>query len=152
MWETKPRHAFDFVLWPLIAFFWEPFSKKHAHWWHWRNYSGQVIKELLAPGDSNAGNRTSGFWANLYYTNFGWTSVLVLEPVGYSGKYQIGFRSDEGKSVRTQLCSLILGGQTAVQLGPVETEFFAVNEQGEPIELRSVTLTTKKKLRGITLI
>lgn len=152
MWSTKPRHLLDFVLWPLLAIFWEPISKKHAHWWHWKDYAGKVTYTVTAPADPKAGDRSKGLWANLWYSNFGWNQVIVLEPMSHAGPYQIGFRSDEGQGVRTQLCSLLLRGKTAVQLGPVPTEFFAVDYQGRSVHLQVVAQTTKKQMDKITLI
>jgi hypothetical protein len=149
---TKPAHWLDFTLWPLLVVTWDRLVKKTSHFWHYVEYRGQPVLTVSLPPDEQAGDRSKGLWSNLFQSDFGWKQVGILEPVNHTGTYQLGFIATEGGEFKKQLCTIILTGQVGLLRGPYATEFFAVDLQGKPVELRVVGLTTKKELRGIPLI
>lgn len=164
--KTRPRHLFDFTIWWLIRFIWEPFSGKRSHWWHWRDfYSIRHDLSLLLPyaqefeGSKKAGRRF-GFWRNLFQTNFGWQQVIVFRPlingtIPYEGTYQIGFKAIEENMLVAKMCTLVLQDFTAVLRGPYKTSFFAVTYPGgTPLSLHiEAELSSKDELlKNVLLI
>jgi hypothetical protein len=154
MRRKSPYHWLDFTPLPiLLKIFWEPFSKKKSHWWHWRKFDQSKVRhELNVEGYSDAQPRDTVI-QNLVQTNFKWQHVLILEPDtdGLNKYYQIGFL--EPKSGICQKCSLVLKGLTAVLVGPNDVLFFAVSlKSGKCIQLKIVGITIKNKLKGIKLI
>lgn len=153
-YRTSPNHWLDQFLWPLLSPTWDRLTHKSSHFWHWRSYTGLIQLPLTIAGDPKAGDRSRGFFANIYYTDFGWQGVAVLQPTVYRGRYQIGYSANVGGKRITELCAVILKGPTAVLKGPYTTQFFAIGyPSGDPIQLTVVEHTTKRKHnRDIPLI
>lgn len=121
----------DYTLWPLLKIFWEPFSKKRSHFWHWQVYNGPIDLNpskgycAVVEKDPLVKNRRS-FWANLWQTNFGWKRVALLchtEPRPL--RFHLGFYNSDKQ--QKEICWLILTGYTAVLKGNEDTIFFAVD-------------------------
>ena len=83
--KTNPWHWLDWIVWPLLKIFWEPFSLKKSHWWHWRkmepcdllNASLGDLKTATAHADRLA-KPAESLWDNFYQRNFGWKKVAIL--------------------------------------------------------------------------
>ncbi len=147
--RTHPRHWLDFTLWPLLRLFWEPFSKKRSHFWHWQPFDRSAPENFRERVDRDGCARErAGLLANLFQTNFGWRSVAILCPAVRNGNaYQLGFISREGNAHKRELCAIVLDGPCAALVGPHEVEFFAVAYPGgEPIPLELVRRTVKARL------
>lgn len=148
--ETYPKHLFDYCLWPIIKILWEPISLKRSHWWHWKKISNKNLnlnKTINILGHKKSKNR-NGYWNNFWQTNMGWKKSIVLDTVART-RYQIGYIDNE----KTEICSIILSGPTAVLIGPKETQFFAISyPDGKQIELKSDKKMVDKHLHDIPLI
>lgn len=138
---TEPQHFLDRFLWPLLRLIWEPFSKKRSHWWHWRDSDSIAIQTCLEFRGNSLANSRSGFWNNLWQTNFGWKSALIIKPE-LSTKYKIGFFNHKG----AKICSIIMDGEIALLEGPDPVNFFAFSyPENEPIGLEIVKNNVPKK-------
>lgn len=155
--ETSPRHWMDVVFWPLLMAFWEPFTRKRSHWWHWKPYHGQLVHAKRIARDLDAAPRRGSWFSNFYQTNFGWRTAVILEPRHYCGKYHIGFQSNERKLVEDDLimdselhleyCTVVLSGRSAALVGPDPVLFFAISyPEGRFLELKTPVVTQKWKL------
>jgi len=140
---TEPQHFLDRFLWPLLRLIWEPFSKKRSHWWHWKNTNliyAEKNSTLTIKGNPSAGSR-SGFWRNLWQTNFGWKSALIIKPK-LSTKYKVGFFDHK----EAKICSIIMDGEIALLEGSDPVNFFAFSyPENEPIQLEIVKNNILKK-------
>lgn len=144
---TQPHHwADDIPSWVLSKAY-DRMTGKSSHFWHWYPYQKPLKWTVSVPTDISAGDRTKGWMHNLLFTDFLWKRVAILVPLTHSGPYHLGYTALEGSQQKTELCSLILKGATAVQLGPYQTKFFAVDLNGEPVELMVIALMSKKALR-----
>ncbi|MBL7022141.1 hypothetical protein ISR92_02400 [Patescibacteria group bacterium] len=158
--KTHPKHCLDYLIWPLLKLFWEPFSKKESHFWHWRKYNTPIskIRGTLIPADFNAHSRRGGILRLLWETNFGWQKIAILEPANYEGLYQIVYSAQEISSLNQlciyqEKCSLMLRGKVAVQIGPQDTYFYMISfPEGYLLEQKLPVLIKKEKLRDIILI
>jgi hypothetical protein len=75
---------------PILRYTIEPCSLKIAHWWHWGLFVGLPDHLVHVYGDEKAKPRNtlaSDFWQ----TNFGWQTVVVFEPVNYTGPWHLGY-------------------------------------------------------------
>lgn len=144
---TKPHHWADDVPSWILSKIYDWITGKSSHFWHWYPYSKPVQESVPIPADKTAGDRSKGIVQNFLFTDFMWKNVAMLVPLNHSGPYHLGYTSREGGQQKTELCSLILRGATAVQRGPYNTRFFAVDLDGSPLELVIYTLMTKKALR-----
>lgn len=88
--------------------------------------------------------RKTYFWTDLIQTNFKWNKVVILEPEETTTPYHIGFKNDYEK--KCELCSIILKGPVALLLGPHQTEFFAVSQEGTPLQLKKISYSDKHRL------
>jgi len=145
----------DFIVWPFLRIFWEPFSGKRSHWWHWQMYFGVILPSFDIPRNPEAGERA--LWtfspSNLRQTNFEWKWTVVMQPVDYAGQYQVGFIAQEGAHYKQELCALVLEGMSAGLIGPYDLTFFAVSyPEGTPIRIQVVNIVRKDELtKDITL-
>ena len=149
------RNWKDYIVWPILKIFWEPWSGKKSHWWHWTPYKGLPIISFMVSKDSDAGERALWTFApsNLWRTNFAWKKVAVMEPAdNYQGCYQVGFIADEATH-KQELCALILQGKSAGLVGAYDDKFFAITYPGgEPLPLKLERVIEKKFLTNdITL-
>jgi len=114
------------------------------HWWHWRNYTKEPDHTLSVQGNTTSQERHT-LWTDLIQTNFKWNKVVILEPEETTTSYHIGFKNDYEK--KCELCSIILKGPVALLLGPHQTEFFAVSQEGTPLRLKKISYSDKHSLR-----
>ncbi|TSC55342.1 MAG: hypothetical protein G01um101418_974 [Parcubacteria group bacterium Gr01-1014_18] len=152
--KTNPVHFLDLVLWPLLQLLWEPFSRKNSHFWHWRAFRGEVSGQVKIQG-SPASRPRKSLWDYLWQTNFSWDNCIVFKP-RYDFPYRIGYRSlGEGK---TEMCSVILRGESAALIGGGDVEFFMVslfgdNQMIDMNEEFTLRYCTKKQLgKGVILV
>lgn len=141
--KTSPVHWLDVALWPLLKILWEPLSLKRSHWWHWRSISSSRINGypfIKSKGGSKEKPRT-GLWSNFWQTNIAWKKAIVLSPM-IPGEYQIGYTSAK----KTEICSIILDGPTALLKGSEDSKFFAISyPEGRPLHLLILTEGQDKK-------
>ncbi len=145
---ASPETWEDKIIWPILRAVWEPFSKKKVHWWHWKNYKGDIGNAIKLDGDRNTSPRHASIWKNLYFTNFSWSRCAVLKPKNYTGLYKRGFRAEEGGLIKTELCNVLLSGTHAgLVVGPSDTEFFALSYPDNALlELELLEITNKHDL------
>ena len=138
----------DKILWPVIAFVWEPFSLKRVHWWHWKKYDGDLGGYIHLEGDKSTNPRHTSLFKNLLFTNFTWSRCAVLRPKNYNGLYRRGFRAQEGDELKTEICDVLFSGAHAgLVVGPADTDFFAVSyPDNAPLDLELLEVTSKYKL------
>jgi len=151
--KTKPKHWLDFILWPLLKLFWEPFSVKNSHFWHWVDFDKNLIhKDIFFSVEGSIESKPrKKFLSNLWQTNFGWKKALILEPET-DGEYWLGFF--ELSTGKCQLCSVVLEGKVGILVGHNEVYFFALNSDRKSIYLKKSEETTKNNplLHTIPLI
>jgi hypothetical protein len=139
--KTKPRHIFDIIIWPIIRIFWEPFSLKRSHWWHWRKYDKEITDTVTVNGDQKAQPRNN-HWQDLIQTNFLWKKSIVLKP-NKNTPYHLGFISKHEN--KCQICSIVLQGPVGLLLSPHKVEFFAVSTGENPIHLEVIGYMAKRE-------
>lgn len=137
--------ARDRFLTPLLAIFWEPFSKKISHSWNWKDSSAEVRFPVAVKGNKDAKPRGT-FWRSLWQTNFGWKWAVILEPVDYTGDWHLGYYAQGPGWRAQQWCNVILRGKAAALVGPDDVMFYGVTSDHHPIELRFVALLNKDAL------
>ncbi len=151
--HTRPVQILDLFFWPVLRVFWEPFSRKNSHWWHWVDYHGEIISPLIvkAPTEVAGEKSRQTRWDNFYQTNFGWQTAVVVEPVDHKGFYRLGFVSkSEG---RQQYCAILLTGSAAALVASEEVKFFALDYFGCQVPLKVVRFCPKSKLdKNIVLV
>ncbi|MBI5220722.1 MAG: hypothetical protein HY978_02720 [Candidatus Liptonbacteria bacterium] len=152
----------DRTLGLLLRFSWELISKKRSHFWNWHKgftayQRGFAGKNLCVVSGSPEARSWQTWLGALYQLNFGWQTVVVLEPdnpMWPSVTYRIGYviRRD-ASGVQFDQCDLVLRGPTAVLVGPDEATFFARTCPGNRlVPLKVVCKTTKANLGRIHLI
>lgn len=137
---SQPANLLDFVFWPLLKLFWEKFSRKQSHWWHWRTYRGTIGELLHVAGDNRLNSHD--WWHGIFLgTNFTWQQVVVLKAVD-PVVYQIGFC---GRDI-CQLCSVQVNGVVALTIGPDDADFFGITADGQPVPLQELYRSTRWRL------
>jgi len=168
IWRTKPIHVFNFILWWLIKLVWEPFSLKRSHWWHWQiKPLPEGSKPIVVKGDSNEKERATK-WLNFSLTNFGWQKVVLLgtykvvssdKAVNQQGdkmcyfditckSYQIGWNQKSNSKFKAnefEVCTIVQNGIIGLLVGPGETNFYAHDLSGAPLDLSVYAFTTKSE-------
>ncbi|MFA6995432.1 MAG: hypothetical protein WC249_03445 [Patescibacteria group bacterium] len=152
-------YLYDRLLWPILKIFWEPFSKKRSHWWHWKTFwGGQSPERHVTVIGKNVKNRDT-FWTMLTQTNFVWKNVVILKPVGDEIKdahfYQVGYIENREKIEHIEICSILIpiGQAVGLLVGPNDITFFAINANNrQQISLKIINETTKNKLKNILLL
>ncbi|MFA5126678.1 MAG: hypothetical protein WC465_01585 [Patescibacteria group bacterium] len=139
---VNPSSIWDVILWPLLTWSWSKLTGgKVSYGWHWRPYRGQIGQVVRVAGDSSLSLhdwRHGVFWG----TCFSWRTVALLCPT-QRVVWHVGFRGRSG----CQICSLEINGAAALLIGPEEVDFFAVSADGQPLELKQVSYSTRKLVR-----
>ncbi|MFA5155627.1 MAG: hypothetical protein WC453_04305 [Patescibacteria group bacterium] len=148
--ETQPSHWLDTIFWPLLRFFWEPFSVKHSHWWHWLSYQEPLPdnEDCLIIAANPAARRANKFWPNFYERNFGWQQVALLNVYDDTGQPARNYRAGYSCGAKKEICSILLSRGVGVLIGPEDTLFFAVSQDGRPLRVRLHSYSDRKKLKN----
>lgn len=152
-------YLYDRLLWPILKIFWEPFSKKRSHWWHWKVFwGGQSEEKHVTVAGKNVKSRDT-FWSMLIQTNFVWKNVVILKPDGDKIKnvnfYQIGYIENRAEIEHIEICSILipLEQEVGLLIGPNEVTFFAINaDNHQQISLKIIGETTKSELENVLLL
>lgn len=130
----------DRLLLPLMRFVLNAPGEEpqRTHWWnHGRLTDDEVVrleKDYMAQhaGDPTAHRLVSPF---IHLTRWGgWKQYAVLEPVGYSSVWNLGWIAGHKHDV-----SLIgVFGNARALIGPGPVSFFGIGSNGEQITLRLV--------------
>ncbi|MFA5184302.1 MAG: hypothetical protein WC456_02130 [Patescibacteria group bacterium] len=150
--KTKPSHWLDIVFWPLLRFFWEPFSVKQSHWWHWLPYQKPLPddNDCLTLAADPVAKRADKFWPNFYERNFGWQKIALLSVYDngrLAGNYRLGYSCGTKK----EICSILLNRGVSVLIGPTDTAFFAISQDGRPLQVQLRGYVNRQKLKNSSL-
>ena len=109
--------------------------------WDWRRRHTILQKFFFIAFHGDAKARKSllfGFIPLFHMPVFGgWRTFVVLEPVCYDGVWFVGWHPADGSDL-IGISRVPLYGQVRLTIGPDEVSFFAINVDGNPIELRQV--------------
>ena len=141
MLKTSKFHIENYIFWPFIRFFWEPFSGKRSHWWNWSPINKNFNYFVSTDGD-NSLHPLTNVWHKLIQLNFNWNKLIILEPLNYKGSYQLAY-----KNSKTEICSIIVKGKIACLVGDKKIKYtgFSYPSQKE-IQLKIVGYTKKSEL------
>ncbi len=148
--KTKPRHWLDLVFWPTLKLVWEPFSLKKSHWWHWLPYEGVLPNHeycLTVGGDPKA-KKADDFWPNFYERNFGWQKVALLHVYDDKGRLAEDYHLGYSLGAKKEICSLLLSHGVGALLGPEPTTFFAIDQDGLPLQVQLYCYTSRINLKN----
>lgn len=109
----------------------------------WKHFTGVVNKTVLIEGDP-AIPRTQ--WWNHLIVRFLWKKIAVISVTREANLfgYYVGFRNTDGNAmVSTRLLTV---RQFIVRIGHEDCEFFAMNTEGQCIEVHVEAVTTKDRL------
>lgn len=148
--KTKPRHWLNIVFWPILKLVWEPFSLKRSHWWHWLPYEEALPGDeyhLTIEGNPKA-RRADQFWSNFYERNFGWQKVALLHIYDDKGRLAENYRLGYSCGVKKEVCSILLNHGVGALVGPEDTMFFAIDQNGVPLRVQLYCCTSRTNLKN----
>ena len=143
------RTKFSLWFWTLgliLKVVWEPISLKRSHFWNWSVFDNakNIINTktgYVTGREIRSGSRNTR-WSMLWQTNFGWQSIVVVYPKNASC-YRILFSSKSSDFKRLEICDLLVDGYIGLLIGPDETRFYALDENGRQVPLQMFVKTSK---------